>query len=92
VTHNLVATNKMLMPSQIEITIRKEIAMTPPSAFLSEAMRGVGESSASAKRQAIVAAQIIVIAEQASRVRHDAAVRSHAQRDRACRRRSGCVD
>jgi len=42
VTHNLTATNRMLMPSQIDSTIRKELAMTPPPAFLSRPMRGRG--------------------------------------------------
>jgi len=63
VTHNLTATNRMLMPSQIDSTIRKELAMTPPPAFLSRPMRGAVESSAFAEGAADRPAQILVIDE-----------------------------
>jgi hypothetical protein len=50
VTHNLTATNRILMPNQIDITIRKEFvkefAMTPPPALLSGTMQGAAVSSA----------------------------------------------
>jgi hypothetical protein len=51
------------MPSQIDITIRKELAMAPPPAFLSGTMRGAVESSGFAEGQPIVPAQILVIDE-----------------------------
>ena len=47
VTQSRTAKNRMLMPNQIDITIRKELAMTaPPPAFLSKTMRSAAESSA----------------------------------------------
>jgi hypothetical protein len=63
VTHNLTATNRILIPNQIDITIRKEFVMTPPPALLSGTMQGAAVSSALGGGQAVIPAQILVVDE-----------------------------